>query len=383
MKQIFLGATLSLLVLAGFVRAQEKAPWKNKYKFPAIMVIVYADFPKQPEHQEAMARYTLSKNFNCIECPLEWFDSCKKAGLMARLGDIDVNKLLKEAPKFKDDPAVFGYFVSDRRTRTAFPGFAKIARDFEEADPNHPTLFINRAEYNQFPEFVDVVKPMVLDYYHYHWYPKNHPERYFLYLKMFRDLSVKHDIPQMRCLGSNNPPEKLRQSMYVPLAYGVQAFHFWPPWFVQCKLDKDRNAVLEDGKPVFNLSEQAVTISQVAGELKAIGPTLLKLRSQAVYHTDPLPIGGEKAPAEAWVRPEGDSCLVGLFQDEAKNRYLMPVNHAVDKARELTLKFTPDVAGLEMMDRRTAKWTVLKLESGQARLTLAPGDGELIRVVKD
>ena len=62
---------------------------------------------------------------------------------------------------------------------------------------------------------------------------------------MFRDLSVKHDIPQMRCLGSNNPPEKIRQSMYVSLAYGVQAFHFWPPWFVTCKMDKDRKNLLD------------------------------------------------------------------------------------------------------------------------------------------
>ena len=151
---------------------------------------------------------------------------CRKAGLKVRLGNIDFNTLLKAAPKLKDDPTVFGYFVSDRRTKSAFPGFAKIARDFEAADPNHPTLFINRAEYNQFPEFVDVVKPMVLDYYHYHWWQGNHPERYYLYLRMFRDLSVKHGIPQMRCLGSNNPPEKIRQSMYVSLAYGVQAFHF-------------------------------------------------------------------------------------------------------------------------------------------------------------
>ncbi len=62
---------------------------------------------------------------------------------------------------------MFGYLTSDRRTSGAFPGFAKTARAFEAADPNHPTLFINRAEYNQFPEFVNVVQPMVLDYYHY------------------------------------------------------------------------------------------------------------------------------------------------------------------------------------------------------------------------
>lgn len=358
---------------------------RRGYRFPEIMVIVYADFPNAPEHQLALARYTAAQGFNAVEVELDKLEVCRQAGLKARLGHIDINKLLEAAPKLKDDDAVLGYFISDRRSRTAFPEFARIARAFEEVDPNHPTLFINRAEYNQFPEFVDVVRPMVLDYYHYHWYHKNHPERYFLYLKMFRDLSVKHGIPQMRCLGSNNPPEKIRQSMYVALAYGVQAFHFWPPWFVTCKMDEKRNAVLEGGKPVFGLSDQAKTVSAVALELKAIGPTLLKLTNRAVYHTDKvLPMGAEAAPADAWFQPAGETCLVGVFDDAEKNRFLLPVNHGVDKASELTLNLK-EAASLELLDRKTGKWRPLQDSGDDGRtvfkLNLAPGDGELLRVV--
>jgi hypothetical protein len=366
------------------LKAAPKQGMGPRYRFPEIMVIVYADFPNEPEHQLAIAKYTAAQGFNCVEAELDKLEVCRQAGLRVRLGSIDVNKLLQAAPKLKDDPAVLGYFVSDRRTSKAFPGFANTARAFEAADPNHPTLFINRAEYNQFPEFVNVVKPMVLDYYHYHWWPKNHPERYFLYLRMFRDLSVKHDIPQMRCLGSNNSPEQIRQSMYVSLAYGVQAFHFWPPWFVTCKMDKDRNAVLDNGKPVFGLSDAAKTVSAVALELKAIGPVLLKLKNHAVYHTDKvLPAGAEKAPADLWFQPEGETCLVSVFHDEQKGRYLMPVNHAVDRARELTVRFR-DRVNVELLDRKTAQWRPLALETGDGqrvlRLTLAPGDGELLRV---
>jgi hypothetical protein len=357
---------------------------RPKYRFPEIMVIVYADFPNEPEHQLALAKYTAGKGFNCVEAEMDKLDVCRKAGLKVRLGSIDINKMLQAAPKLKDDPAVFGYFISDRRTSKAFPGFAKTARAFAAADGNHPTLFINRAEYNQFPEFVNVVQPMVLDYYHYHWWHKNHPERYYLYLRMFRDLSVKHEIPQMRCLGSNNPPEKIRQSMYVAMAYGVQAFHFWPPWFVTCKMDKDRNAVLEHGKPVFGLSDPAKTVSAISLELKAIGPVLLTLKNHAVYHTDKtLPIGAEKAPADCWFQPEGESFLVSIFHDDQKNRYLMPVNHGVEKTRELTLRFK-DKVSLELLDRKTAKWRRLELEKSDEqqvlRLSLAPGDGELLRV---
>jgi hypothetical protein len=228
---------------------------------------------------------------------------------------------------------------------------------------------------------------MVLDYYHYHWWPKNHPERYYLYLRLFRDLSVKHDIPQMRCLGSNNPPPKIRQSMYFALAYGVQAFHFWPPWFVTCKMDKQRNAILENGKPVFGLSDAAQTASGISRELKALGPVLLRLTNRAVYHTDKvLPLGAERAPADLWFQPEGESFLVSLFHDERQNRYLMPVNHGVEQARDLTVRFQEKVS-LELLDRKTGTWRALDLElrEGQRvlRLRLAPGDGELLRVQRE
>jgi len=367
-------------------RTDRPEPPGAKYRFSEVMVIVYADFPNQPEHQLALAKYTAEKGFNCVEAELDQLDVCRKAGLKVRLGSIDYNNLLKAAPKLKDDPAVFGYFVSDRRQRDAYPKFARIAREFEKADPNHPPLFINRAEYNQFPEFADVVRPMVLDYYHYHWWHQNHPERYYVYLRMFRDLSLKYDVPQMRCLGSNNPPEKLRQSMYVPLAYGVQAFHFWPPWFVTCKMDKDRNAVLENGKPVFGLSDLAKPVSEVAHELKALSPVLVKLTSVGVYHTDAtLPIGAEKAPADHWFRPEGETFLVGEFRDRAGNSYLLPVNHGVDKSRELTLRFDDPKIGVEAMDRKTGKWRALPVDKAERgcvlKLTLAPGDGELLRVI--
>jgi hypothetical protein len=165
----------------------------------------------------------------------------------------------------------------------------------------------------------------------------------------------------------------------------VQAFHFWPPWFVTCKMDKDRNAVLEDGKPVFGLSDAAKTVSEIALELKALGPVLLKLQNQAVYHTDKtLPIGADKAPADLWFQPEGETFLVSVFHDEKKNRYLMPVNHGVDKARELTLRFQEKVT-VELLDRKTGQWRALAFEKGAGsrllKLTLAPGDGELLRVV--
>ena len=95
--------------------------------------------------------------------------------------------------------------------------------------------------------------------------------------------------------------------------------------------------------------------------------------------------GTEKAPKDYWVQPEGDSCLVSIFRDDKKNRFLMPVNHAIDKPRELNLLFGKDVTGLEKMDRKTGEWQGVKLDaqdnSSRGVLTLAPGDGEFLRVL--
>jgi hypothetical protein len=67
------------------------------------MVIVYADFPNEPEHQLALAKYTASKGFNCVEAEMDKLDVCRKVGLKVRLGSIDINKLLQAAPKLKDE----------------------------------------------------------------------------------------------------------------------------------------------------------------------------------------------------------------------------------------------------------------------------------------
>src|SRR5688572_20976186 len=98
-----LSATAVLLAGIGICHADpaDKKPPSPKYKMPAIMVIVYADFPNQAEHQLALAKYTAGKGFNCVEAELDKLDVCRQAGLMVRLGSIDIGKLLRAAPKLK------------------------------------------------------------------------------------------------------------------------------------------------------------------------------------------------------------------------------------------------------------------------------------------
>ena len=131
--------------------------------------VTWAEWPDDPKQQDVMAQFIRSNGFNSVEVEIDKLEMCRRNELYARLGDGDLNRLLKNAEKLKDDKSVFAYFISDRRRRNSFPAFANIAKAFQKADPNHPTMFFNRANWNEFYEFTEQVKPMLLDFYHYHW----------------------------------------------------------------------------------------------------------------------------------------------------------------------------------------------------------------------
>lgn len=376
----FLVVALFAGVLAGgSTLAQKNPPPKPQYKPTRIEIIVYADFPQDPKHWDTLAEFLVAKGITAVEERMDKLDVCRKHGLKVRLGG---SEAFPHLARLKDDPAVLGYFLGDNSEPKHYVGFAQMLRKMEEMDPNHPALYIQTSDYGRLPKFVEMTRPMTINSHHYHWFKKGH--LHFFYLKESRDLAQKYGSTQMRTLSSGVTPVQLRQSLFCAVAYGVTDFHFWAPWLVGHKKEKEQ-PVLEDGKLVPTITPAGEAISAASLDLKWIGPVIVKLRNEAVYHTGPMPPGAEKAPTEYWVQPHGDSCLVSVFADNKKNRYLMPVNHAIDRPRELALSFGKDVTGLEKMDRKTGEWKEVKLDTGNDRrrivLTLAPGDGEFLRAL--
>ena len=355
---------------------------KVRYRMPSIVMAAHADWPKDPKFRDAMAKFVVAHGFNVVEGGVEVLDVCRENGLMVQLGGDQAT--LNIAPELRDDPAVFGYFVSDRRRRDSFPTFAKIARIFEKADPNHPTIFINRAAWNEFGDFAKEVKPMLLDFYHYHAMPRRHADRYYLYLLMFRGLGEEHGIPVMRCTSSSSPPAVLRQTIYTSLAYGVKGFHFWTPWIFAHEKDKEGNAVLKDGK--LSMYVTLPHLTDIAKEVRKMSPVLADCRSVAMYHTDPLPISGAKAPGEAWCQPSGSQILLGVLKDEKGGDFLLVTNRHPGMKQEATLSFDKTVRAVEQMDKKTGKWNPFPLAAGGERrtgkLNLVAGDGELLKVAR-
>ena len=117
------------------------------------------------------------------------------------------------------------------------------------------------------------------------------------------------------------------------------------------------------------------------GEVLAWGPTLLRLKSTGVYHTEPLP---------AMTRPikqcrlvasiRGGMCLVGLFKSKDNRSYMMLVNRDFNNPVTLRVKFRKAPDRLLEISKQTGNSqaaTGYTQRTGELNVGLAAGDGRL------
>ena len=117
--------------------------------------------------------------------------------------------------------------------------------------------------------------------------------------------------------------------------------------------------------------------------IKAYSPVYSKARSQAVYHTAPLPEGCVSAPKDSWVQLEGKEVLVGVLRESNPGApdFLLVANRDAFHRHEAMLKIRGAVR-VERMVKTTGKWQRLKMTGGEGELVLPleEGSGELLRV---
>ena len=67
----------------------------TKYEMPALMMVTWAEWPDDPKQQDVMAQFIQSNGFNSVEVEIDKLEICRRNKLYARLGDGDLNRLLK------------------------------------------------------------------------------------------------------------------------------------------------------------------------------------------------------------------------------------------------------------------------------------------------
>ena len=325
-----------------------------------------------PEVKDNAAKIRALKDagLNTTMFELGQLELCRTYGIKAI-----VNKATPEiAVTLKDDTMVWGYHLTDEPETNLFPDLAQQVKAFRNADPNHPAyinLFARSGEH--ITEFIDIVKPDFLSYDYYQWWYGDYQkwwegdEGYFARLEQHREAALKAGIPLICwvevtsnkhddryknvALPSDSNP-KVRQSVYTSLTYGVKGIQ----WF-------HGNMLFEKGSTELNAC--GMNVAAINQELHLLGPILVKLNSEQVFHTKPLPRSTREAFPQHWVVPEGEDLVMGLFRNSEKTDFIMVTNRNVQHGSQAVLRFQRKIKSVEMFDKHTGSWQSLAIKDIQ------------------
>jgi len=324
----------------------------------------------------------------------------------------------------RDHPAVYGYHFKDEPNASAFPALARMKAYLDEKDPSrlkYVNLLPNYASAKQLGtegdpvhleayeehvrRFVEVFKPQLLSYDHYHFAVEGDGDKYFLNLAQIRHAALEAGIPFMVIVQACSWTVKMRIPTgnevrwlaNTTLAYGSQGISYYVYGYPE-----------HDGA-MMNLVDGSPTplyhfVKEVNKEFLALAGELKSLKSIAVYHAGMLPEGTTQLPADAPFRLEPpvppkecspgnpvEGYVIGYFGEEQSPTHALVVNldyrtysGAGHPRREEFLGAVPrscvGPGQLEVYDASTGDWTTT--DSSTVELRLPPGGALLTRLAR-
>ena len=333
---------------------------------------------------DALAQDMAKQGFTVAMWDAGKLDLCRKYGLKLAISAYPEWALL--AHQVQDHPALWGYYLTDEPSEEQWPNWLSTIEGIRLVDPAHPWL-INLTGGANHRRFIEALHPDLLSYDYYQWWWGR--DSFFPLLEDHRASALAAGIPLFCWFEPNTNPEtqhddnavpppdnaqKVRQSVYSSLAYGVKGVQWFNFWMIYTPGTTAMRPWAQESVAVIN------------HELKRLGPTLIRLTSTEVFHTGDLPGGCRALPADWWVQTRTPDLVLGFFQhrDDPGHEYLMVANKSVEQRRWTVLHFTRPVRSVEKLDRSSGEWTALDTGelggSGAVAFILAPGDGELLRV---
>ena len=310
-------------------------------------------------------------------------------------------------------PALYAYHLVDEPGAGAFPRLGKLVAFLRQRDPAHlayinlfPT-YANEAQlgvsddaaeratvgYPQdfaglhtdditalryrehLRQFIEMVKPELISYDHYHFLKHSDGVQYFLNLALIRQAAMSARLPFLNIIQACDSPSEgwrgpneneVRWLTFTSLAYGAQGIsHFR----YDIGLWKDSATPL----PLY------WAVSRFNRDFLAMATELQPLTSQGAYHCGTVPLGGEALPPKSAFVPEppGQEILLGYFGKVADHP-----THVVVVNLDYRNAITTTLAGPSPMERfhaPTRAWHA-NTEGSRVTLDLQPGGGVLVRL---
>jgi hypothetical protein len=332
-------------------------------------------------------------------------DACHAEGLKAIVSDERVSgydwtavdsavarkRVTELVAEVKEHPAVYGYYLRDEPSAAFFTGLATISAVIKEQHPGawpYVNLFPNYANAGQLgtatydeyvQKFIEVCKPPILSYDHYTTMEGGGiGDKYFANLESVRRAALQHKLPfwqivlAVGCLGFREPTATdLRFEAYTSLAYGARGLTYFK--YFTPAVGNFRNG------PIDQFGNETPTWSalrQVNLQVGMLGPTLLKLKSDRVYHFGDIPPGCVGPDDKSLVKGIGGPMLVGDFTHDDGSHYVMIVNKSFTNSVVCGPQFREPVSGLMMVSAYSGQPTAYEGE----HVWLAPGQGLLLQL---
>jgi len=257
-------------------------------------------------------------------------------------------------------------------------------------------------EYDRFIQtYIDAVRPQLFTYDHYclmgdpqiqadSWYSPNREQDYFANLEIVRErtLAAGVDFGVIVSVGTfggvrGASEAELRWQAFTSLAYGSRLLG-WFCYLTEVNYGHWTNwedmVINRDG----SRTRHYAMLKYLNAEVLNWGPTLLRLISTGVYHTEPLPPRTSPIAASVLLRSvTGGMALVGEFVDGDGEAYAMVVNRDYDQPRVLRVALSQPSRGLSRLSHQTGQWEPAEAyiaASGTVELELGAGDAELLRL---
>jgi hypothetical protein len=343
---------------------------------------------------------------------LKALDLAQQAGIQLLVQDARVAKLVEDASLpltsldpiiavYKDHPAFWGYFILDEPNAAKFDRIAEIFAYLKDKDPGHPAyvnLFptyatpqqLGTETYEQHVQsFLEKVKPTFLSYDHYPITSTSLREDYYLNLEIIRGMAEKFGLPfwafTLVTAHAVYPPPTaahIRLQLFSDLAYGakgLQYFTYGTP--TGSDFEWKYGLIDPQGKPTLAY-EFASEINQ---QVRQVAPLVAGWKSEAVYHSDPVPKGCRPLASDGLVQ-KVQSCpmVIGIF-NLAGDTYVMFVNRDYESDRMAMIRFALKVKRLIEVVKDSSVptqigWSLDEKEKTSA-LKFRAGDARIFKVI--
>jgi hypothetical protein len=408
--------------------------WKQK---EFIITMWNASEPSSSHYSQiAKENYNvIPVNYNAqpLHDVIERLDTAKKNGFKIILGDELINpasfrdpikkkKLDNLIEKVKGHISLEGYFITDEPVASNFSNYVELVSYLRKQNPgkliyfNIPATFVVKVQPDislsqlkrkniSYPshlngvsldnktvmsylsylrEFTDIIKPDLISYDHYQFFGNSESTEYFLNLALIHQVSEEIKKPFLNIIQASRylkvwrlpNVKEMRFQVYTTIAYGGRGISYFIYWG-----NEEEEGLYRNGRQ----SALANEIALINSEIRAVGKILMPLDLRGVYHTDPLPFGGEGIPKKALIKILSKSELViGLFGKGKKTNVFLIANRSYKQKQEVDISVNIPVGKIQELNRTTGKWkTTENLSNRHHRfhLTLEPGDGRLFRIL--